>query len=100
MADLFDRMFGEDNDIAVHYFRGALGDYSGGGTSRAEIITMFSLDLSAELQLDSILNEIDSLPPGGPKKSLYLLELHDVFLLAEAGLKYNTLAEFEIRLGL
>lgn len=100
MADLFDRLFDEDieENIAVHYFRAALGDYATGNTTRAQIISFWSLDAEAVTDLDVLLTRIDS--SGNLGKAIFLLELHDVMMIAEAGAKYQTKAEFKTRLGL
>ncbi len=101
MTDLYDRLFepeeGETN-IAVHYFRAALGDYTMGHTTRAEIVNYWSLDTEAQVDLDVLLAKIDSSANLG--KAVFLLELHDVLMITEAGAKYQTKASFRTRLGL
>lgn len=101
MTDLYDRMFnpvsGVEN-IAVHYFRAAMGDYTRGYTTRAEIISYWQLDAEATSDLDVLLARIDSANNLG--KAVFLLELHDVLMITEAGAKYQTKAEFKTRMGL
>lgn len=101
MADLFDRLFPPDetvDKIALHSLRAALGDYSTGNTSRAEIVSYFVLDAEAQTDLDVLLAAIDA--KTDLQKALFLLELHDVMLIAEEGAKYTDKAAFKTRLGL
>lgn len=101
MADLFDRIFPTDEElpnIPIHAFRAALGDYAAGYTTATEIINYWSLDASAQSDLNVLLAEIDASTP--TQKALFLLQLHDVLMIAEVGAKYTTKAEFKTRLGL
>jgi uncharacterized membrane protein len=101
MTDLYERLFdpveGEEN-VAVHYFRAALGDYATGNTTRTEIVNYWSLDTEAQTDLDVLLGEIDS--SNALQKAVFLLELHDVLMITEAGAKYQTKDLFKARLGL
>lgn len=101
MTDLYDRLFdpvaGEGN-IAVHYFRAALGDYATGNTTRAQIVGYWNLDTEAQVDLDVLLARIDAASALG--KAAFLIELHDVMLITEAGAKYQTKADFRTRMGL
>ena len=103
MADLYDRLFPAEVDpieprIAVHYFRAALGDYARGFTTRAQIVGYWSLDAEAQVDLDVLLARID----GGNASQvvIFLLELHDVLMITEAGARYQTKALFKTRMGL
>ncbi|KPL05617.1 hypothetical protein AMJ85_11610 [candidate division BRC1 bacterium SM23_51] len=102
MADLFDRLFpsGEEpsDKIPVHAFRAAMGDYAAGYTTRSEIISYWSLDSEAQTDLDVLLAEINASTP--LEKAFFLLQLHDVMMIAEQGAKYTTKAAFRDRLGL
>ena len=98
MADLYDRLFVEDDNIAVHSFRAAVGDYAAGHTTRAQIVGYWSLDTEAQTDLDVLLAEIDA--GTNLQKALFLLQLHDVLMITEEGAKYQTKAEFVARLGL
>ena len=101
MTDLYDRLFDPDEgegNIAVHYFRAALGDYATGNTTRAQIVGYWSLDAEAQVGLDVLLARIDASTNLG--KAVFLLELHDVMLITEAGAKYQTKALFKARMGL
>lgn len=103
MADLFDRLFPDIAglpipNISVHTMRAALGDYAAGHSSRAEIVAYWDLDTDAQNDLDALLTAIDSKSALG--KAAFLLELHDVMLIAQAGAKYTTKADFRTRLGL
>jgi len=101
MADLFDRLFPTDPDeenVAIHSFRAAMGDYAAGYTTRAEITNYWGLDTDAQADLNVLCDALDgmaALPKAG-----FLLELHDVLMIAEEGAKYTTKAEFRTRLGL
>jgi len=101
MADLFERLFpssAEQDNIPVHTFRAAMGDYAAGYTSRNEIVACWDLDIEAQADLDVLLSKINGLTALG--KAAFLLELHDVMMIAEAGAKYTTKATFRVRLGL
>jgi len=101
MTDLYERLFEPEEgveNIAVHYFRAALGDYATGNTTRAEIVGYWSLDTEAQTDLDVLLTRIDAAPNLG--KAIFLLELHDVLMITEAGAKYQTKALFRTRMGL
>jgi hypothetical protein len=98
MADLFDRLFTEPDNIPIHSFRAALGDYAAGETIRSEIVNYFNLDAEAQTDLDVLLGQIDG--SNNIQKALFLLQLHDVMMIAEEGAKYTTKAEFKTRLGL
>jgi len=101
MADLFDNLYPRNIDnssIGVHYFRAALGDYASGYTTKAQIVAAFELDSEAEADLDILLNKLDS--SDTLQKTVFLLELHDVMMIAESGKKYTTKAAFKARMGL
>jgi hypothetical protein len=101
MTDLFDRLFPADpgvENVPVHYFRAALGDYATGNTTKAEIIAFWSFDADAQTDLSALCDAIDAKTPLG--KAAFLLELHDVMMIAESGTKYITKAAFKTRLGL
>ena len=99
MADLFDRLFTISEDypqIAVHYFYAALSDMAAGKSTKSEIVTGFSLDATAEAQLDTLIAAYQN----ATDKNRWLHELHSVMMLAEAGLKYRTKLSFATRMGL
>jgi len=101
MADLFDRLYlssPNDASIGVHYFRAAMGDYATGHSTRQEIIGHWALDAEAQADLNVLCDHVDSLSVLG--KAGFLLELHDVLMIAEEGAKYTTKAAFRARLGL
>lgn len=102
MADLFDRLFptSPTNDkIAVHYFRAAISDYVAGYTTQNQIITAFGLDTDAQADLTVLCNAVDALTTV-TEKMRWLIELHDVMMIAESGLKYSTKSAFKTRMGL
>lgn len=101
MADLFDRLFpvdGEAPRLSVHYFRAAMGDYTAGYTTRAQIIAFWELDAEAQADLNVLCNAIDGMTD--LQQATFLLELHDVMMIAEAGAKYTDKASFRTRMGL
>lgn len=101
MADLFERLFPDDPrepNIPIHTFRAALGDYAAGHTTRTEIVTFWELDDEAQIDLDVLLTNLDGLT--GTQRALFLLQLHDVLMIAETGAKYTTKQTFRERLGL
>jgi len=103
MADLYDRLFPAEVDpieakIPVHTFRAALGDYAAGYTTRNELVVYWSLDAAAQTDLDVLLGQIDA--SNALQKAMFLLQLHDVLLITEAGAKYQTKADFRTRMGL
>jgi len=102
MADLFERLFPaspEDENIAVHYLHAALTDYAAGYTTRQEMINYWSLDASAQADLNALCNALDAL---GTVVDIvrWLIEFHCVLMFAEAGAKYTTKSAFRDRLGL
>ena len=102
MADLFDRLFpsGEtEPNIPVHAFMAAVTDYVAGYTTRNQIIGVWTLDAEAQADLNKFCDALDAL---GTKlnKIAFALELDAVMLLAEAGMKYTTKADFKTRLNL
>ena len=60
MPDLFDRLFpgAEEPNIAVHAFMAAITDYIAGETTRAQIVSTWNLDSSAESDLDILCDYI------------------------------------------
>jgi len=102
MADLFDRLFPtsdlEDN-IPAHYFWAAIADYVAGQTTRNQIVAAWSLDTEAQADLDALLAAVDT-AIGAANKAGFASELHGIMMLAEAGLKYNTKADFSNRLNI
>lgn len=101
MTDLFDRLFpmGNEANIPGHYFRASVGDYVSGNTTRQEIINYWSLDSEAQADLNVLLDAVDGIG-GSAGKARFLLELHDVLMISEAGAKYTTKASFKTRMGL
>lgn len=100
MPDLFDRLFPSDDtsNIPVHSFRAAVGDYAAGHTTCQEIITYWALDAGAQADLNVLCNTIDAETALG--KAAFLLQLHDVLMIAEEGAKYTTKAALRERMGL
>lgn len=102
MADLFERLFPDDPEqkkIGVHRFRAVLGDYSRGCTTRAEIVAFWAFDIEAQADLDILLGKIDGFATIEERVD-FLVDLHDIMLIAETRRKYATKAEFRARMGL
>ncbi|MCK5611179.1 hypothetical protein KAR91_55410 [Candidatus Pacearchaeota archaeon] len=101
MSDLFERLFPSGigaSGIGAHTFRAAIGDYAAGYTTKTQIIGFFALDSEAQTDLTVLCNAIDSKTP--LEKAGFLLELHDVLMLADVEAKYTTKSDFRNRLGL
>ena len=102
MPDLFDRLINPavtGDKMPVHTFRAAIGDYVAGQTTRNQIVAFWNLDTSAQSDLDALLVAVDAIGSNA-RKALWLLQLHDVLLIAEAGAKYTTKSAFAARMGL
>ena len=102
MADLFERLFpagSEVENIAIHSFHAAVVDYIAGETTRAQIVSYWSLDSEAETDLDNFLDAADALS-GITNKLAFAAELDAVMKMGEEGAKYTTKLEFKTRLGL
>ena len=101
MADLFDRLFpvGMEENISIHAFAAAIIDYMAGETTRAQIIAYWSLDASAQADLNTLCDATDALPTKADKIQ-FAIELDAVMLLAAEGAKYTTKSAFATRLGL
>ena len=102
MADLFDRLFPAEantENIPVHYFFAALVDYAAGETTRQQMINYWAMDSEAQADLNALCDHIDGLSGLGAKLT-FALELHAVFMFAEAGAKYTSKVDFRTRLGI
>jgi hypothetical protein len=102
MADLFDRLFPasvEEENIAVHSFAAAIIDYMAGETTRAQIISYWSLDTEARNDLNGLCDAIDALGTQ-VDKIRFALEFDAVMLMAAHGAKYTTKSAFKTRLGI
>jgi hypothetical protein len=101
MATLFERMFPEGIEIEkipVHYLRSALGEYTRGKITLAEIVSHWTLDAATEKELKFLTDKLDGLTK--TEQAEFLVELHDVFMLAEAGIKAKNQTDFDKRLDL
>lgn len=102
MADLFERLFPEENEvenIAIHAFMAAITDYIAGETTRAQIIGAWSMDSEAQADLTALCDHIDGLSTKADKV-VFALEFDAVMLLAAHKLKYTTKSDFKTRLGI
>ena len=99
MATLYDRLFTPSADydkIPCHILYSALVDLATGDSTKAQLIAAFSLDASAEAQLDLLVTAYLA----SSNKNQWLQELHAVMMLSEWGLKYTTPTSFATRMGL
>lgn len=98
MADLYDRITatGESTQkIAVHSFASSLREWSRGAVTKAQIVSAFSLGTEEEGNLDSIASVYQG-KPNANSKTEYLVKIHDVFILCEAGLYTKAKAKSEL----
>jgi len=93
----------EDPRIPVHTFFAANHERIEGRVTRAEVITMFSMDLATTIEYDALA----ALAPTGTqaldvaKKAMFINRIHAVLLLMDwraAG--YSTPTEVRLKLGL
>ena len=70
--------------IPIHAFGAALRELARGGITRANIINQFSLSGSDVTELDAIISTYQGLSAGA--KPDYVVKLHDVMILCEAGI--------------
>ena len=100
MTKLYDRMFpdGEGERIPVHYLAAALGEYSRGNISAADIVRTWNLDAEAEANIQDLTKKIDTLTEA--EASRFIVGIHDALLLAEAGISFSEKTSFETRLGI
>ncbi len=84
----------EEPKIAVHGFMAALAEAKRGRITLIQLRNLFNLTEADVTDLQALRDRFDDLigPLGG-------VELHDVLLLADAGLEYTTVAALKARLG-
>lgn len=95
---LVERLLGTEKKIPVHSFMAAMGELQRGEVTRVQVIAAFELDTSATAQLDVLIAHVQAMPAA--ERFKFRTELHDVLLLAEDGLAYNTPAALVGRLAL
>ena len=84
----------EEPKIPVHAFMAAMAEQKRGRVSGAQVASTFQLDAQAQadaITLQARFNDAVN-PMTGP-------ELHDVLLLADAGLAYTSVTSLKNRLG-
>jgi hypothetical protein len=94
---------GDDNKIAVHAFFAAVGQVARGRLTLAQVKNYLALDAAAAAELDALaaLAPVGSTATAIANRALYISDLHEVFILAEAGAPgYDTPAGVRARLGL
>jgi hypothetical protein len=84
----------EEPKLPVHAFQAALAERKRGKVTAQQIVSTFQLDAAATADAVALNARFDDLvnPLTGP-------EVHDVLLLADAGLAYQTVATLKSRLG-
>lgn len=103
MANLVERIIGigitdANPKISGHQFMAALAELGYGYVTRSQVIAGFGITAEEESDLDWIINKLS--PMNQLSRAMCLEELHNVILLAEAGLRYNTRASFVDRINL
>lgn len=83
--------------IPVHQFMAAVAEAVRGQSGRAAIITMFALRTEDEADLDFLIAKVSGMAVA--ERFEFTRVLHDILLLAERGLAYNTRASFVARIN-
>lgn len=83
----------EEPKIPAHQFMAALGELKRGRVTAPVLAAAFALDVAEQAEAATL---FDRFSGGAPLTSG---ELHEVLLLAEAGLAYNTVTSLKNRLG-
>ncbi len=86
-----------DPKIPVHQFMAAVAEAVRGQVTRAQIITAFGLRVEDEADLDFLITKVGTLAVA--EKFEFTRVLHDILLLGETGLAYNTRALFTARVN-
>lgn len=84
----------EEPKIPVHGFMAALAERKRGRVTAQQIVTTFQLDAAAQADAVALNARFDD-----AVNPLTGVELHDVLLLADAGLAYQTVNALKTRLG-
>lgn len=84
-----------DDKIAVHTFSTALRELSRGAVTKQQVVNEFSLDSAAEAELDAIIDKYLALATD-LEKADFLVKIHDVFVLVEAGFYNKSKAKTEL----
>jgi hypothetical protein len=84
----------EEPALPIHGFQAALAERKRGKVTAQQIINLFGLDATAQVEAAALNARFDDLvnPLTGP-------EVHDVLLLASGGIAYTTVAALKNRLG-
>jgi len=86
-----------DPKIPVHQFMAAVAEAVRGQVTRAQIIAAFGLRVEDETDLDFLITKVGTLVVA--EKFEFTRVLHDILLLAETGLAYNTRTSFTDRIN-
>lgn len=90
---LYPRLIGlEEPKISIHQFMAAIAEFKRGRVTGPQIATAFSLSAEEIVELTTLRARVTS-------DALTAEEIHDVCLLAEGGLAYNTEATMKTRFG-
>lgn len=91
---LYDRLIGigDDPKIPVHQFMAAMAERQRGRTNNAQLASVFNLSAAEQQELATLRDRV----LGG---QVTPAEIHDVLMLAEAGMGYTTAQAVKTRLG-
>ncbi len=82
---LFERITGDNNNIAVHTFFAAVDLWSNGDITRSDVVSAFSLTAADEVELDALKSTYDGIGSAA-NKARYVSRVHSTFILGESNL--------------
>ena len=95
---LFDRLIATDGTkVPVRQFMAAMQELARGQMTKAEIVAAFALDAADVVELDQVIARYQT-KTAALDKFAFAHALHDILMLAEAGLRYTTRAEVAARI--
>ncbi len=90
---LYRRLIGLDDPmIAIHQFMAAVAEFKRGRVTAGQIATAFNLNAGEQTEVGVLRDRVTA-------DLLTADEIHDVVLLAQAGLAYTTEASLKTRFG-
>lgn len=95
---LIERFFSDsERKIPVHQFMAAMQELARGKMTRADVEVMFVMDDADKVDLSSLITRYQT-KTTNLDKFAFAHALHDILLLAEAGLRYTTAADARTRI--
>lgn len=92
---LFERWTAADSTkIRIHPFASALREWTRGAVTKTQVVNAFSLSSEDQIELDAIKTKYDGLNTN--QKAEFVVKLHDVMILSEAGLYDKAKAKTEL----